>query len=422
MYSPTSSGTVKPRGWKRKIRLGFRGLLILVSLTVAQASGSSLQTLVEQRLALMQQVAAWKWHHELPIENVQREQQVLNTAQDDALQRGLDINEARQFFMLQIAAAKEIQAYWFELWRSGTPVPEAVPDLHETLRPKLLQLGTGILDALDRGESLTRGPGTRGLTHSTSTALQRASAAVVHYQHRLEQVQATGVLRVGFTGDYPPFSLQTESGAREPDGVDMELAREIAADNNLALRWIRTSWPTLMEDLKAGHFDIGMGGISITAQRRREALFTKPYLRGGKTPISRCDRRDEFPDLEAIDRRDVQIVVNPGGTNEAFVRNHINRATVIVHEDNRTIFEEIVAGRADLMITDAIEVRLQAARQPMLCPTMTGQLLTLQEKAFLLPTSTAWQNEVDKWLAHALLRTPYEQRLNAYLTQYTPAN
>jgi len=45
-------------------------------------------------------------------------------------------------------------------------------------------------------------------------------------------------------------------------------------------------------------------------------------------------------------------------------RASLSRATLVLHKDNATIFEEIVAGRADLMITDAIETRIMEREHP----------------------------------------------------------
>lgn len=61
------------------------------------------------------------------------------------------------------------------------------------------------------------------------------------------------------------------------------------------------------------------------------------------------------------------MIVNPGGTNEAFAKANIHQATVITHSDNTTIFDKIVAGRADVMITDGSETEYQAKLHPELC-------------------------------------------------------
>ena len=179
--------------------------------------------------------------------------------------------------------------------------------------------------------------------------------------------------------------------------------------------FVETSWPTLMEDLAAGRFDIGMGGISRSLLRQRTAFFSAPYYRFGKTPIPRYSDRERFDTLAKIDRPGVTVIVNPGGTNEAIARAHIKRATLLVHPDNRTIFREIAEGRANVMITDSVEVRYQHHLDPSLCATMPGRTFTHSEKAYLLPRDTVWKLYVDAWLAERELQGRLKPVFEKYL-------
>ncbi|MBC7102891.1 MAG: transporter substrate-binding domain-containing protein [Parvibaculum sp.] len=213
----------------------------------------------------------------------------------------------------------------------------------------------------------------------------------------LDRIEASGELRAGLTGDYKPFSWEGARG--EFEGLDADMAAALAEELGVRLVIVRTSWPTLMEDLKASKYDIGMGGISVTEERKEQALFSTPLLTDGKAPIARCEDTARFQTLEQIDREGVTVIVNPGGTNEKFARANITRATLILHKDNATIFEEIAAGRADVMNTDAIETRIMAREHPELCAINPDKPFTQSEKAYLLPKDEAWKARIDAWLA-----------------------
>ncbi len=217
----------------------------------------------------------------------------------------------------------------------------------------------------------------------------------------LDKVLVAHELRVGLTGDYPPFSYLNDRG--EYEGIDVVLAMDLAETLDAEVRFVKTTWPTLIADLKAGRFDMAMGGISKNLLRQRVGLFSKGYSIGGKTPIARCEDAGLYASLEQIDRAGVRVIVNPGGTNQAFVNRNIHQATVIVFNDNTAIFREIREDRADVMITDSEEVRLQHKISPDLCPTMPGKTFDQFEKACLLPRDLIWKAYVDAWVEQRLL-------------------
>jgi cyclohexadienyl dehydratase len=360
--------------------------------------------LLDTRLELMDEVAAHKWRQDLAIEDPQREAAVLEQAVADALRHGLTPASSRAFFVAQIEAAKSIQRHWFRVWEAdGEPGP--APDLETVVRPALSRLGDDILAAASRSRPISRrafdaAVAVAGLDDAARGAVFQALVELEHFADRLEQILATGVLRIGTTGDYAPFSYR-DGSAEAPRGIDIDLARNLAAALGVEAVFVATSWPDLMEDLAEGRYDVAMSGVSRTLERQKLGYQSAAYYVGGKTTIARCAEADRYGSLAAIDRAGVRVIVNPGGTNEQFVDGHIRQAAKVLHDDNRTIFAALVAGRADVMITDRIEVELQTARHPELCPTMPGTL-SYQQKAYLMPRDEAWKAFVDTWLALAL--------------------
>jgi chorismate mutase-like protein len=236
---------------------------------------------------------------------------------------------------------------------------------------------------------------------------------------RLVEVRQRGVLRVGTTGDYPPFSYRANP-ASPFLGLDVELAGRLAASLGVRLELVPTSWPTLLADFDAQRFDLAMGGVSITDERRKVGTFSLPYLRDGKTPIARCADAARFQTLAQIDHPGVRVIVNPGGTNERFARAHLTAASLLVFRDNTAIFDEIVAGRADVMITDAIEARLQQRLRPQLCALHPEEPFNVSEKAYLLPPDADFRAAVDAWLQPLLAGPEFGRLLEKWLSHPWP--
>jgi len=215
----------------------------------------------------------------------------------------------------------------------------------------------------------------------------------------LDRVRATHVLRVATTGDYAPFSFDANGRLM---GADIELARNLATRLGATPAFVRTTWPSLTADLRDGRFDVALSGIGHTPERAALGLYSAPYHEGGKTLLARCTDRERFDTRAELDRPEVRVIVNPGGTNERYVRANVHQARIIVHPDNRGVFAEIAAGRADVMVTDDVEAELQARRWPgQLCRTYPGTL-TRGDKRILMAPDLAMQAVVDAWLAEAM--------------------
>jgi cyclohexadienyl dehydratase len=243
-------------------------------------------------------------------------------------------------------------------------------------------------------------------------ASQAFAAAPAH--DRLEQIIASGVLRVGTTGDYKPFSYK-DTVTGKFVGLDLELAQSLADSMGVKLEVVPTSWPNLMSDLVADKYDMALSGVSVNLERQKKAFFSAPYQTDGKTPITLCKNVSQFETLAQIDKPTVRAIVNPGGTNEKFARAHLKQAQIIMHADNVTIFQQIVDGKADLMMTDAIETRLQQKLHPELCAVHPDKPFDYSEKAVLLPQDIVLKQYVDQFLHQDQASGNFKQRFQRWL-------
>lgn len=373
--------------------------------------------LVDQRLSHMKDVAAYKWRKQIAIEDLKREQVVTENASTYAVEQGLDRHSSRDFFLAQIEAAKVIQRSWFVEWEQDSSLlAGASKDLVTEIRPELIRLGNQIIAQLqlilESGKQLPAQQQRNLFTALLDTdrldleSRQNLFDALVRIKldpdkkptpqlDSLSRTLESGILRIGTTGDYAPFSYYADDTLA---GIDIEMGKDLAASLNVDYQFVTTSWPDLMRDLEADKYDIGMSGISWNDKRQESAHFSIAYHQGGKSPISRCADVSKFNSLAKIDRVETRMIVNPGGTNQKFLNANIANANIRVFDDNTRIFTEIINGTADVMITDLIEVQLQSARHPELCASMGNTTLSHLEKAYLLPQDNKWKLYVDKWL------------------------
>jgi cyclohexadienyl dehydratase len=229
-----------------------------------------------------------------------------------------------------------------------------------------------------------------------------ASAALAQQPSRLDLIIKRGTLRVGMTGDYLPFSFfdQATSTFR---GFDVDIADALGKALGVKVEYVHTAWPRLTEDFTTDRFDIAMGGISITPERESKGSFSTPVMQEGKTPIARCADAGKYQTIADIDKPGTRVIVNPGGTNERFVRENIKNAEITTHPDNVTIFDEIAKGNADLMMTDSSETRYQQKLHPgVLCAIHPETPFNHAEKAYWLQRDADLKAFVDQWVRKAI--------------------
>jgi len=152
--------------------------------------------------------------------------------------------------------------------------------------------------------------------------------------------------------------------------------------------------------------------------RAQKGDFSAVTFVDGKRPVARCADKDRFTSVDAIDQPGVRVVVNPGAANEEFARANFTHARLTVHSDNATVFDEIIANRADVMVTDGIEADHQGFIHPELCPTQVAQPFTRLEKAYWLPKDTELLAFVNDWLAVEKASGSWDRTLEA--AQKTP--
>ena len=234
----------------------------------------------------------------------------------------------------------------------------------------------------------------------------------------LEGIRARGVLRVGTAGDYQPMSyLDPETGTYV--GFDAALAEDLAAALGVEIEYVKTSWPTLMEDTLGGKFDLAVCGITVTDARKEQALMSDGYLENGKTVLCRAEDADKYTSLEAINRPEVRVMENPGGLNEKFARENLPDATLIIHDVNQEIPGLVAEGAADVMITETMEAGFYVGQDSRLAAPLIFEPFTMGELGVLMPKGSEDLLEyVNRFLAEEKASGRIDELAEEYIYRY----
>jgi len=166
---------------------------------------------------------------------------------------------------------------------------------------------------------------------------------------------AAPVLRVGSSGDYPPFSYADGDGAL--DGFDVAAARRFAEDFVHQVELVPFAWPALLDDLEAGKFDVVMSGVTLRADRALHVAYSRPYAVTGAVVVVRRERAAELHSLVAVDRAEVRLAVNRGGHLERVSRERFAHAQLVAVDDNTALVPLLLSGDVDAVVSEEFEAR-----------------------------------------------------------------
>jgi cyclohexadienyl dehydratase len=203
-------------------------------------------------------------------------------------------------------------------------------------------------------------------------------------------------LRVGTSGDYPPFSVRDEHGSLS--GFDIDVARAYAADQGLIVEFVTFRWPDLQARLVAEAFDVAMSGITVRGDRLAVAPMTASVARADAVLVTRKGAAGTTRDWSAL-----MVGVNRGGHLEQVARSMLPSARIVEVDDNLRLPSLLLLGEVDAIVTDTLELGRYAVpgrAEGGPSPFELVQVLSHDRKAYwVTPKAAALAGQLDQWLA-----------------------
>ena len=135
-----------------------------------------------------------------------------------------------------------------------------------------------------RRRDLLAGVGAAAITFGARVAPARAGMT-------LQQLKATGTLRIGVEATYVPFTFRRDG---KVVGYDPDLAELICSDIGLKAELIDTQWSGVIPSLYAGKFDAIMTSLSYTPERMQRVGYTIPYAEASLAMLIRAGDTDKI--------------------------------------------------------------------------------------------------------------------------------
>jgi len=154
-------------------------------------------------------------------------------------------------------------------------------------------------------------------------------------------------VKVATDATFPPFEIVDEQ-TKELTGFDVELMNAVAAKANFKLEWININFDAVISGVAQCQYDAAAAAITITDDRKKNALFSDPYINAGQIVTV---RKDETVIKSTADLVGKTLGAQLGTTGEIEAKN-IKDAVVKPYDSYDLAFLDLINGQIDAVIAD----------------------------------------------------------------------
>lgn len=202
-----------------------------------------------------------------------------------------------------------------------------------------------------------------------------ASAAGIHQQIAadsvIEKVVNRGTLRVGMD-IFVPWAMKNKKG--ELIGMEIDVARKLAKDMGVKVRFVPTKWSGIIPALMAGKFDVIIGGMSVTPKRNLKINFTRPYYYSSQGLLANIRMTKGFR-LQDFNSPKVSLAARLGSTAAIAAKKNFPLAKLRLFDDEPSAVQEVRNGRVHAMVGSQPLPAQMAVEAPKLLKAYKEQLM-----------------------------------------------
>jgi len=168
----------------------------------------------------------------------------------------------------------------------------------------------------------------------------------------LADIQARGTLRVGLDASFPPFEMI--NGNDEIVGLDVDIARAIAADLGVEAEFVNIGFDGLYDALLARRVDVVLSGLPYDPRWTEDVAYTHNYFNAGEMLVTLANNT-AINTLEDLAGHTLAVEWGSQADMEGRRLAHeINTIKLLRQESAEAALEALFNGEADAAIVDAV--------------------------------------------------------------------
>ncbi len=164
-----------------------------------------------------------------------------------------------------------------------------------------------------------------------------------------DRILASGELRVGMSGNQPPFNMKNRAG--DLIGMDVDIARALARTLGVEAKLVTMPFKALLPALEKGEVDMVLSGMTMTPERNLKVAFAGPYFLSGKAALTKSPSLAAASDPSDVNKAG-RMSVLAGSTSELFAQRELPEVELVAVEDYDEAIQKVLDDEVEAMIAD----------------------------------------------------------------------
>ncbi len=228
----------------------------------------------------------------------------------------------------------------------------------------------------------------------------------------LSRIVESKELRVGMSGNQPPFVMKDRNGNLV--GFEVDMAEALADAMNVKLTIVQKPFAELLPALEGGEVDLVMSGVTMTAERSLKFAFVGPYYVSGKSVLTRDQNLARVERTNELDQAGLALVALEGSTSQLYVKNDLPKTKLMTAPDYDAAVKMVLDGKAKAMVADLPACVVTMLRFPDKGLTTSSALLTLEPIGVAMPLDDAVLEKYVTNILEAVEETGQIEELKKY--------
>lgn len=167
----------------------------------------------------------------------------------------------------------------------------------------------------------------------------------------LKDIQDKGKLVVAMSPDYAPFEFKTLVDGKDTIvGADVEIAKAIGEKLGVEVEFSAMSFDNILASVAAGKADIGISGISATAERSKSFDFSDVYYNAANVVLVNKADADKYTSTDSLAEKSVGA--QKGSIQEGVVTEQLTGSHLVSLTQVPEMITELKSGQLDGVVLE----------------------------------------------------------------------